>query len=104
MILRIQPQHRVGDRAVDAGDRLVDTLPAPAALVAVAQFDRLVRAGRGAGWHRRAAEAAVFQQHVDLDGRIAAAIENLAAVDVDDRSHFGLAPCRFGALYSAVAR
>ena len=60
-----------------------------ARLVAVAQLDRLVRAGRGARRHRGAAEAAVFQQHVDLDRRVAPAIEDFASVDVDDSSHAG---------------
>ena len=46
-----------------------------------------MRAGRGARRHRGAAEAAVFQRHVDLDRRIAAAVEDLAGVDVDDRGH-----------------
>src|SRR5262249_19148671 len=59
-------------------------------LVAVAQLDRFVRAGGGAGWHRRAALGAVLEDHVDLDGRIAAAVEDLTADDVDDGSHGGI--------------
>ena len=81
------PRIVVGDLAVDRLDRLVDALAAPAALVAVAQFDRLVRAGRRARRHRRAAEAAVLQQHIDLDRRIAAAVEDRAGVEVDDCGH-----------------
>jgi hypothetical protein len=50
-----------------------------------------MRAGRGARGHRGAAEAAVFQHlgflHIDFDGRIAAAVEDLAGVDVDDGGH-----------------
>ena len=57
------------------------------ALAAVAQFDRLMRAGRGAGRHRGAAHRAVFQHDVDLDGRVAAAVEDFAADDVDDGGH-----------------
>ncbi|KAJ8135861.1 hypothetical protein OY671_010926, partial [Metschnikowia pulcherrima] len=37
--------------------------------------------------NRRAAEAAVFKQHIDLYGGITAAVENLAGVDVNDRGH-----------------
>ena len=81
-------EHRLGDLAIDRVDRLADALAEPAALVAVALLDRLVRAGRGARGHRGAAEAAVLEQHLDLDRRIAAAVEDLAAVDVDDRGHF----------------
>src|SRR5262249_20571133 len=61
------------------------------ALVAVAQFDRLVRAGRSPGRHRRAAQGRVLEQHVDLDGGIAAAVEDFAADDVDDGGHGYLA-------------
>ena len=48
---------RVEDLAVDGGDRLAHALAEIALLVAVAQLDRLVRAGRGARRHGRAAEA-----------------------------------------------
>ncbi len=54
-------------------------------LVAVAKFPGLVDAGAGAAGHGRAAEGAVGQFHVDLDGRIAAAVENLSGVDVYNR-------------------
>ena len=77
----------VGDLAIDRVDRLADALAAPAALVAIAQLDRLMRAGRRARRHRRAAHAAVLQRHVDLDRRIAAAVEDLAGVHVDDCGH-----------------
>ena len=70
-----------------AATALPTPLPPQRALVAVAQLDRLVRAGRGARRHRRAAHAAVLQRDVDLDRRIAAAVEDLAGVDVDDRGH-----------------
>ena len=57
------------------------------ARAAVAQLDRLMRAGGGAGGHGGAAHGAVFEHDVDFDGRIAAAVENLAADDVDDGGH-----------------
>ena len=60
---------------------------------AVTQLHGLVRAGRGAGRHRCAALGAVLEHDVDLDGRIAAAIENFAADDVDNGGH-GLACSR----------
>ena len=62
-----------------------DALAAEAGLVAVAQLDRLVGAGRGARRHRRAADRAVGQDDVDLDGRVAARVEDLAGVDDVDR-------------------
>ena len=83
---------RLEDLAVDGFDRLAHALAEIASLVAVAQFDRLMRAGGGARRHRGAADRAVFQHHVDFDGGIAAAVENFAADDVDDGCH----DCLFG--------
>ncbi len=51
-----------------------------------------MRAGGSAGRHGGAAHRAVFQHDVDLDGRIAAAVQNLAADDVDDGGHVGKSP------------
>ena len=73
--------------AFDGGDRLLHALAEIAFLVAVAQFDRLMRAGRGAGWHRGAAARAVLEHDLDLDGRVAAAVEHFAADDVGDGGH-----------------
>ena len=53
-------------------------------LVAVAKFPGLVDAGAGPAGHGRPAERAVGQFHVDLDGGIAAAIEDLSGADVDN--------------------
>ena len=85
--LRIHAADGVENLAVDRVDRLAHALAEIALLVAVAQLDRLVRAGRGARRHRGAAERAVLQHDVDLDGRIAAAVEDFAADDVDDGGH-----------------
>jgi hypothetical protein len=69
------------------GDRFLHALAEIARLVAVAQLDGLMRAGGGAGRHRRPSHRTVLQHHVDFDGGIAAAIENFAADDVDDGGH-----------------
>ena len=84
-------------------------MPRSARLVAVAQLDRLVRAGRGAGRHGGAAHGAVLEHHVDLDRRIAAAVEDLAGDDVDDGGHAvsswtGLAQEGNGAAYRPKRR
>ena len=86
------PPTRVEDLAIDGVHGLLHALAEIARLVAVAQLDRLMRAGGGARRHRRAAHRAVFQHHIDLDGGIAAAVENFAADDVDDGGH----GCLFG--------
>ncbi len=54
------------------------------ALSAVAQLGRLELAGRSAGRDRRVAVCARAQTHLDLHGRIATAVQNLARVDCLD--------------------
>ena len=83
----VQAGQRVEDLAVDGVDRLLTPLPPIARLPPSRSSMRLVRAGRGAGGHRGAAMLAVLQHHVDLDRRVAAAVENFAADDVDDGGH-----------------
>src|SRR6185436_15660599 len=51
---------------------------------AVAQLDRLELAGGGARGHRGAAGGARLQHHVDLDGRVAAAVDDLPRVHLLD--------------------
>ena len=85
--LGVHAAERVEDLAVDRIDRLAHALAEIALLVAVAQFDRLMRAGGSARGHRGAAQRAVLQHDVDFDGRIAAAVENFAADDVGDGGH-----------------
>ena len=80
--LGVHAVERLADLAVDVLDGLVHALAEVALLVAVAQLDGLVRAGGGAGGHGGAAERAVLEHDVDLDGRIAAAVEDLAGVDI----------------------
>ena len=54
-------------------------------LVAVAQLDGLVDAGAGPRGDGRPAEGAVGEDHVDLDGRVAAAVKDLAPANLGDR-------------------
>ncbi len=75
-----------GDQRVDVVDGVKDAL-AQIGLAAIAQFHRLVRAGRGAGRNGGAAEAAIVENDVDLDCGIAAAVKNLTADDVNDSRH-----------------
>ena len=79
---------RRGDLAVDVGDRAGDALAGPA-LAAVAQLDRLELAGRGARGDRGEAAGAGLQRDLDLDGRVAARVEDLARVDGGDGAHGG---------------
>ena len=68
-------------------DGLRNALAQIATLVAVAQLAGLKGAGRSARRHHRAAKAAVLEHDLDLDGGIAAAVEHLATVDVQNIAH-----------------
>ena len=81
-------QQFVGHHFVDIVDGLEHALAAVATLVAVAQFDSLVDAGAGAAGHDRAADSPAVQLDIDLDGRVAAAVKNLSASDINDFGHF----------------
>jgi hypothetical protein len=87
LIVGFQPADGVEDLAVYGIDGLQDALAAITALVAVAQLDRLMLAGRGAGRHRRAARCAAFQLDIDLDGRVAARVQNFPRHDVLNTAH-----------------
>ena len=65
---------------------LVDAL-AQVGVAAVAQLRRLELARRGAGRHGRAALRARAQRQLDLHGRVAAGVEDLAGVDGLDLAH-----------------
>ena len=85
---------RFEDFAVHGRDRLLYAFAEVARLVAVTELNGLMRPGGGAGRHRRAPYRSVSQDHVDLHGGVAAAIENFAADDLDDCSHECLFPCK----------
>ena len=51
------------------------------------ELDGFMSASRRSGRNGRPAHASVFKCHVDLNGRVSAAVEDLAGVDVDDRGH-----------------
>ena len=84
----VQADDRLRDLGVDRLDRLQHALAAVAALVAVAQLERLAAAGRGARGHRGAAHDAGLEQHVRLDRRVAARIEDFSGDYIDDGAHF----------------
>jgi hypothetical protein len=81
-----RPSRASADFVVDGIDRLGHALAQVTALVAIAQFDGFVRAGRGTRRHGRTAERTIVE-NVDFDGGIAPAVENFAGVNIDDRGH-----------------
>ncbi len=87
LLARLQARDSVEDLAVDGIHGLAHALAAIALLVAVAQFDRLMRAGRGAGRHGRTPLGAGFQRDIHLDGGIAPAVQDFTGAKVGDAAH-----------------
>ena len=83
----VEAHDGVSALVVDVLDGLRDTLTQIAALVAVAQLAGFESTGRSARRHHRATEAAVLEHDLDLDGGVAAAVEYLATVDVQNITH-----------------
>ena len=84
---RILADQVLGQLAIDGGHGLQHALAHVTGLVAVAFLDRFMGAGRSTRRHRRTTHRAVFQRDVDLDGRIAAAVQDLACENIDDGGH-----------------
>ena len=82
----VEPDERVVDLAVDVADGVEHALAAEA-VAAVAQLDRLELAGRGARRDDGPPARAAVEDDLDLDGRVATRVEDLAADDVFDGAH-----------------
>ena len=87
LIGRVETEERLRDLPVHIGNRGQDTLAEVRRRIAVPELDGLVLAGRRARRHCRAPEPARGEADLDLDGRIAARVENLTAVHIDDGAH-----------------
>ena len=85
LVAGIHVAQRRRDQLDHVLDGVLDALAQVARLVAIAKLERLVFAGGSATRHRRATGDAVFQNDVDFDRGIAAAIEDLASLYVLDR-------------------
>ena len=86
LVPRVEPEHAVRDLTVDVGDGTGDAFAEPLHAT-VAKLDGLVLAGRGARGNGRGAERARLEADLDLDGRVAARVEDLPSVNVDDGAH-----------------
>ena len=84
LLPRVKAPQQLEYLVVDVRLRVQDALAAVARTVAVAQFDGLVRAGRGAGRHGGDAERAVLQPYLRFQRGVAAGIQDLASVNVYD--------------------
>jgi hypothetical protein len=93
LILGVEADQKIAQRSVDVCDRFEHALAAVSFGVPVAQFHSFARSGGSAGRNRRPADHSGMQQHVRLDGGIAARIDDFAAADIDDTTH-RKSPCR----------
>ena len=77
----------LSDFAVDCSNRFENAFAHVTGFVAVTLFYGFMCAGRCARRNRSAAHGAIFEDDVDFDSRVAAAIKDFAGVDVDDCAH-----------------
>jgi hypothetical protein len=87
LFVGVQAHDGFADLGVDVLAGLQHALAEVTLRIAVAQFDRFARTGRCARRHGGAAHHARFQQHIALDGRIAARVDDFAADDINDSTH-----------------
>ena len=87
LVVRIVADQGLGDLLLDVLHGLQHALAQVAVLVAVAQLHGLVLAGGCPAGHRRAPRGAAGDQHVGLDGGVAAGIEDLPGPDLLDDRH-----------------
>src|SRR5947209_3276578 len=80
----IPANQRRRNLGLHVADGLLRALAAETRLVVVAQLDRLVLARGGARRDGRAAEGATGEAHVDLNGRVAARVDDLTGGDGGD--------------------
>ena len=80
------PMTRSAISPLTCADGTGDALAEPG-VAAVTELDGLVLSRRRSRRDRCGAESTRLEPDLDLDGRVAAGVENLACVDVDDRAH-----------------
>ena len=85
LVAGIPADGHLGQRSVDVGHGLGHALAAVALLVPIPQLDRFVNSRAGSRGNRGPAKGAVGQYHIDLHGRIPAAVKNLAPAYLGDR-------------------
>src|SRR5581483_7658485 len=77
----LEAAERGRDRVGDVLHGIEDALPAVAARVLVAELDRFAAPRRGTRGNGRAAEGSSLELEVDLNGRVAAGVQDLASLD-----------------------
>ena len=87
LIGRFCAEHGIGDFARNVFHGLENALAAETSRILVAEFNRFTHAGRSARGNRRRCDNAAFKPNFRFNGRIAAAVENLTADDIDNGAH-----------------
>ena len=87
LVASVHADNGFGNFLIHMGDGLLNALAKVAALIAVTQFNSLECARRCARRNDRAGERTVVEGNLDLNRGVAAGIENLSAVDVEDDAH-----------------
>src|SRR3546814_8379564 len=86
LVISVEALQRLRDRLVDILHGLQHALAQVAGLVAIAQFDRLLRTGGSSGRHHRATEAAIGKRDFGFERGVATGVEDFAGVDPDRKS------------------
>ncbi len=87
LVCRVEALDGRAEHVENRVDCLQNALAAVALGVAVAQLVSLKCAGGCAGWNCGASHDSVFEQNLDLDGRVATGVKNFASAYCLDQSH-----------------
>src|SRR5690242_11490601 len=90
LLARVEADEPRVDLLDDRVDGLLDALAEVAALVAVPALGRLEGARGGAGRDGRTGERAVVEADLDLDGGVAARVQDLAGANLLNAGHLAL--------------
>ena len=84
---RVKANQRFSDLAIHGINGVQNAFSHVARLVAITLFNRFMCTGGGARRYGCAAHRAIFQIYVHFHSRVASAVENFTAVNVNDRAH-----------------
>ena len=87
LVQNVHADQALSDLGVHVLHSVLNALAHVTALVAVTQLAGLIDTGGSAGGNGGTAHGAVLQVHLDLNGGVAAAVQDLTAQDVNDLDH-----------------
>ena len=87
LIQHILTHQGIADLGIDVVHSVLDALAQITALIAVTQLTCLINAGGRTGGNRSTAHSTVFQIDLYLNCRVAAAVQDLAADDINNLNH-----------------